>query len=368
MKAMQIRGGLHPITFVTDGGQVATLEGLCDAFTDYIVMQCGYRGLSPRTTIMNVHYPAIVAMLTFNRQPNHHIILFKAAVTSEDVKLTLRGFERIYDRAHPMSGRVTLPFGLDMKNRSAAVMESQRRFERSGSVGLSECGALQRWRILVIMTVGIMVLLRKSEHIEDTRARAVPVDRSHIYFFTQAGRRIPYALVGTIRAESIVVKIPFSKADPTGIGRVVTHFRQNSTPDLCLVCCMEGWIAHTRDRYGAVEADLLYHVPGFVPIKASVVMSVMRATVASVGITGYTGRFCTHSLRYGGAVTLSDAGHPEYIIAIYGGWAQGSRVIRRYLAHLADHSIARVSADFARIGATDSSANFIRNMQVQIEV
>ena len=38
-----------------------------------------------------------------------------------------------------------------------------------------------------------------------------------------------------------------------------------------------------------------------------------------------------HSLRYGGATTLAAAGYPEYIIAFYSGWAEGSKAMKRYI-------------------------------------
>ena len=42
-------------------------------------------------------------------------------------------------------------------------------------------------------------------------------------------------------------------------------------------------------------------------------------------------RVSLHSLRYGGASALASAGYPEYIIAMYGGWKEGSSCLRQYV-------------------------------------
>ena len=54
----------------------------------------------------------------------------------------------------------------------------------------------------------------------------------------------------------------------------------------------------------------------------------MKATVTAMGLPA--DRVSTHSLRYGGATMLASGGYPEYIIAMYGGWAEGSTSLRRY--------------------------------------
>ena len=54
-----------------------------------------------------------------------------------------------------------------------------------------------------------------------------------------------------------------------------------------------------------------------------------------------------HSLRYGGATTLAAAGFPEYIIAFYGGWSQGSSAMRRYIKPSND-IVKKVSSHMTR--------------------
>ena len=54
----------------------------------------------------------------------------------------------------------------------------------------------------------------------------------------------------------------------------------------------------------------------------------MKETVTAMGLPA--AKVSTHSLRYGGATMLAAGGYPEYIIAMYGGWAAGSASLRRY--------------------------------------
>ena len=39
----------------------------------------------------------------------------------------------------------------------------------------------------------------------------------------------------------------------------------------------------------------------------------------------------SHSLRYGGATMMAAAGHPQYLIAMYGGWTEHSKSLRIYV-------------------------------------
>jgi hypothetical protein len=54
-------------------------------------------------------------------------------------------------------------------------------------------------------------------------------------------------------------------------------------------------------------------------------------------------RISAHSLRYGGATMLASAGLPSYIITYFGGWAEGSSMIRRY-AQIGGEAVDNVSS------------------------
>jgi len=85
---------------------------------------------------------------------------------------------------------------------------------------------------------------------------------------------------------------------------------------------------HRAFLLGAKPDDSLFAVPGLPTLSANVLSRVMKATVSSMGLPA--NRISTHSLRYGGATMLAAGGFPEYIIAMYGGWAEGSTSLRRY--------------------------------------
>ena len=75
---------------------------------------------------------------------------------------------------------------------------------------------------------------------------------------------------------------------------------------------------------------MLFSVPGLPTDLSSVVLTeVMRGTTTALGLPANL--ISAHSLRYGGATALSQAGFPEYIIAFYGGWVNGSAAMRRYI-------------------------------------
>jgi hypothetical protein len=63
-------------------------------------------------------------------------------------------------------------------------------------------------------------------------------------------------------------------------------------------------------------------------------------------ITRYLGlgdnMISAHSLRYGGATMLASAGLPSYVITYFGGWAEGSAMIRRY-AQIGGEAVGNVS-------------------------
>jgi integrase len=95
----------------------------------------------------------------------------------------------------------------------------------------------------------------------------------------------------------------------------------------CIVAVMEEYFRRTH-LLGALPGDSLFSVPGLPTLTSTVLSGVMKATVTAMGLPA--DRVSTHSLRYGGATMLASGGYPEYIIAMYGGWAEGSTSLRRY--------------------------------------
>ena len=103
---------------------------------------------------------------------------------------------------------------------------------------------------------------------------------------------------------------------------------------------MEAYILLSRDLFGAQAAHILFDIPTLSSLSSEIVTALMRRTCELLGLP--CDKISAHSLRYGGATTLAAAGFPEYVIAFYGGWAQGSRAMRTYIKPT-DDIVKRVS-------------------------
>jgi len=222
---------------------------------------------------------------------------------------------------------------------------------------------IMRKRLYVAQRVGILGLLRCSEHIHKKNATAVALRRHHVTFHDYKGQVILYDDIGRTPAARVYINVKFAKNDQSGCGRLTQHVRQ-STPDTCMVCILEEWIHLTRTEYGATSSMKLYEVPGLPEITVSSLQRIMKATVDDMGLHGLKGRVASHSLRYGGATMMAAAGFPDYLIALYGGWDPQSKVFRRYI-RLTRESAARVSAHMARISEGTSSQDFIRDLHAR---
>ena len=222
---------------------------------------------------------------------------------------------------------------------------------------------LYRERFFLVMAVGIMFLLRCSEHIESRKSTCVePVRRKDFTFVASNGDIIPYHLVGHIAAESVTINVKFSKTDQSGYGRRIHHASQRSHPSVCIVCLLEAWFKKTRDIYGAPNDLELYKVPGFKKLKLDDLHHLMHATVLSKGIHPSMIKATSHSLRYGGATMMAAAGHPQYLIAMYGGWTENSRSLRIYVKPSAS-MIQLVSKHMVESISTNPSMQFLQEIR-----
>jgi hypothetical protein len=88
-----------------------------------------------------------------------------------------------------------------------------------------------------------------------------------------------------------------------------------------------------------------------------VLTDVMRGTTIALGLLAES--VSAHSLRYGGATALSQAGFPEYIIASYGGWVNGSVAMRRYIVQSAS-TRRLVSSHMAKTAYASSVEELVR--------
>jgi hypothetical protein len=87
----------------------------------------------------------------------------------------------------------------------------------------------------------------------------------------------------------------------------------------------------------------------------------MKDTLAHKGID--TAKATSHSLRYGGATMMAAAGFPQYLIAMYGGWAKESKSLRIY-AQPSEEIIERVTGHMHAITERPTSQHFLQNSLV----
>jgi len=180
------------------------------------------------------------------------------------------------------------------------------------------------FRVYAALLFGIMFLLRKSEFLFK-EGKPFPPTRGSLFFLDEDRSVIPIDGVGVTRASWMIFGVAQSKSDQSANGRVSSHQRQPG--DACIVAVMEKFFRHSH-LLGAKPGDSLFSIPGLPVLTSNVLSRVMKETVTAMGLPA--ARVSTHSLRYSGATMLAAGGYPEYIIAMYGGWAEGSTSLRRY--------------------------------------
>ena len=338
---------------VDESGVALTEEEVAKWVNAYVVIQCGVRRMNP-AGIRKVYLPGIQNVFVRDQVRNN----FKSAYQSQDVQIVLRGFERAYRRMHPLEQSVKIAFGMDLALCSKKNMKIMCTFSED-----MKNMELKQKRMFVVMCVGIYFMLRKSEHICKKDGSAAGLLRSKVTFLDYAGRPIPYACVGKpgYKAKKVCIPTTFSKTDHSGFGRRPWHIRQEEPrkKEVCIVQILEEWIASTRDNYGARAEDELYHVPGIERVTTYRLHQIMREAVLAYTGDKPVGRIATsHSLRYGGATMMASAGFPQYLIAHYGGWAEDSEVLRRYIVP-SDESIDRVSSYMTDMALKQPSKHYI---------
>jgi len=274
---------------------------------------------------------------------------------SKQVKMVISGFQKIFKKKNPKSNRVKIPFGLDLAIASKAIMRATGMF-----AACEPQREMLETRVFVCETVGIVFMLRKSEHIINKKSSKLPLLRSQVLLFDKDSKPISYTDIGIIKAWAITLNIQFSKTDPSGYGRRNKHTRQDNLPDTCAVTIIEKWIANTRDVYKCKISHGLYEIPGQGTLSVETLQEVMQRTVTSKGYPVSATRTTSHSLRYGGATMMAAAGFPQYIIAMYGGWTKESTALRIY-TKLPEEILGQVSLHMARMGTGSASQMFIED-------
>ena len=225
----------------------------------------------------------------------------------------LRGLNRVYYSIHPKTESRKLAITPDyidqMDNALPAVTTFQDAILR------------QVWRLAYRM--GIFFLMRRSEYLPSSRSNGA--SWQHIAFYDSTGNVLPRSHILTGQAHSVVNNIPYSKTDPYGKGRILSHIRQQSD---CIVADLEWWAIFSRDILQQKD-NFIFFIDGKSIVNTTDLVSVLRKIGAHLGIK--THAISLHSLRYGGATLLAMAGLPQYLIEHYGGWSPDSGSLRVYV-------------------------------------
>lgn len=301
------------------------MEGQVVAFIGFEV---GLRGMSPMS-IKQTYLAAIASGFTAARLRNE----FRAAYKSEWVRFLLRGYINIYARMHPPGEAKKLAFTIELVRftRAAVGLSTHRR--RGESVFVEA--------LSLAMTFGIYFLLRKSEFLPGHSAGVFRAGMKwkRVSFFTAAGAKIQWGDVRLGAAKVIQINVARSKTDQLGFGRLVKH---EAVPgEHCIVRKMESWAEFCRGSLGAGSDDHLFCVGAGPPVVTDLEVAwAMKAIVVHLGWDSR--KISAHSLRYGGATMLAAAGLPQYVIAYFGGWTEGSSSLKHY-TQVGGDSVTRVS-------------------------
>ena len=309
------------------GRPLSVLECI-NSLNRYVGFECGLRQISP-VSVKSVYIVGIAKTFDILGVINN----FREASNHAMFKCLVDGYFRKWDQKHPAHTRVKIPFVPALARDTERLLESGK-LQIAGHLtyGDSPIAVMSRLRAVTSELFGSWYLLRKNEFLPKVSTHddhSSQMLRSHIRFLDIHQNVIPYRLLGVTRDHWLRIELEFSKADQSGHGRILMHYRQTSNPAGCVVTRMLQYIVMSRDVFGASERDPLFYVPGRPRFTTESLAAFMRATCHLIGLPA--SRVSAHSLRYGGATTMAAAGFHDYVIAYYGGWAPDSRCMRKYI-------------------------------------
>ena len=325
--------------------QQQSVDQITQSIKIYIGYECGCRGITPKS-VKEVYIIGIADYLDRVEVPSH----FREAANHPSLKCIWSGYIRGHSEKHPACARVKIPFDVTMALSTEGYLDSGAI--RVAHMDTTHPTSIDKERLMAAMFLGIFFLLRKGEFLpHEQQSNHVPFLRSHVRLYDSNGSVIPHGNIGTTVAQTVSISIVFSKADQTGRGRILHHERSTQQPRHCVVQRLEAYLAKSRVQHGSLEHDRLFDIPGRAQLTSQRLALVMKDTCRLLGLP--PALISAHSLRYGGATMLASAGFPEYIIAFYGGWAPGSRAMRRYI-QISPTSISMVSHHMAAVASSTS--------------
>lgn len=331
----------------------------------YIACEIGVRQLSPKS-IEATYIPGILSALTFHNADEP----MRLAYASRAVKDTLKGFKKLHAEESPEGARIKVPWSVNLANEAKRILIAEEVvLTQLRGLG-AELLALAIRRLHLAMLFGIFFLLRKSEFLDETPARGTTdgaassstkkstAVRKFLIFYDETNHEIPYEQIGITRASRIMFDVHRGKSDQFGKGRFNSHSRQAS--GTCLVSLMEEFFQDTRDMQGAKESDPIFQVRDLPRLSSDGLKQAMRTVAERLGLPA--DRISAHSLRYGGATLMASAGFPEFIIAQYGGWVEGSESLKVYIRPTRE-TIDNVSRHMASGGNATAEAELLMHVK-----
>ena len=342
----------------------------------YISSEIGVRQIAPQS-VENVYIPGVLSALTWYDADE----AMRRAYDSRSVRDTLKGFKKLYAEKSPEGAQIKVPWSVNLANESKRILVSKEAV-LAQLQGLDEdLQELAIRRLHIAMLFGIFFLLRKSEFLDETpvregttgvgggtasargaarsKTKTSTAQRRFVVFYDDQNREIPYELIGITRASRIMFDVHRGKADQFGKGRYNSHSRQAS--GTCLVTLLEEFFKDTRDRLGGTkESDPIFHVQGLPRLTSECLKKAMCTVALILGLPA--DRISAHSLRYGGATLMASAGFPEFIIAQYGGWVEGSESLKVYIRPTRE-TIDSVSRHMASGGNATAEAELLMHVK-----
>ena len=348
----------------------AALEDLALLWRRYISCEIGVRQISPKS-VEAVYIPGILSALTYNDADYQ----FRIAYANRGVRDTLKGFKKLHAEKNPEGAKIKVPWSVNLANQTVEIIKT-KRVDLAQLRGLSkELFELAVRRLHLAMLFGIFYLLRKSEFLDETpiarpdadgmaggasasRTKKSPATRRFVIFYDKEGREIPYEKIGITRAYRMMFDVHRGKSDQFGKGRFNSHSRQAT--GTCIVSLMEAYFYDTRDKYKVKETDPIFQVGALPRLTCDGLKQAMRVVAELLGLPA--DRISAHSLRYGGATLMASAGFPEFIIAQYGGWVEGSESLKVYVRPTRE-TIDRVSRYMASGGDATAEAELLMHVK-----
>ena len=227
-------------------GRALLIEELYLPISQFVGVEIGIRQVAP-DSIRKVYLPGIANHLIQMQR----ITNFSFACNSTHIKGLFAGYNRNWIKKHPDANKVKIPFGLTLASsaKEALRVNDITLEELSQHMGIITPAqeSLVKARLFLCLIMGVFFLLRKGEYLQSTRCKkdrqgdpiGYCLTRNMLTFYTDNDDAIPYSQIGVLLATSIKLTMLFSKADTTGKGRVLVHYRQGTDSPICVVRDME---------------------------------------------------------------------------------------------------------------------------------